>query len=118
MVSPSLDRRILGKNTEAKRMDLLLGVVDSTVFLAPAAIISSSSSLFAANEISRRDIPLIRVSLTFRLLLTNLLNNELVKTRFLGSAFQHPLLDTILRKEPENAYLFHLSDTMRTVHDF
>lgn len=54
--------------------------------------------------------------LAFGLLLSTLLNDELVKTKFLRGALEHTLLDTALRNEAEYIDLLRLSDSVGTVH--
>lgn len=54
--------------------------------------------------------------LAFGLLLSTLLNDKLVKTKFLRGALEHTLLDTALRNEAEHIDLLRLSDSVGTVH--
>ena len=54
--------------------------------------------------------------LTFRLLLSTLLNDELVKTKLLRSTLKHTLLDTALRNEAEHIHLLRLTDSVSSVH--
>lgn len=54
--------------------------------------------------------------LTFRLLLSTLLNDKLVKTKLLRGALKHTFLDTTLRNEAEYIHLLRLSDAVGTVH--
>ena len=54
--------------------------------------------------------------LAFRLLLSTLLNDELIKTELLRSALEHALLDTVLRNEAEHVHLLRLSDPVSTIH--
>jgi hypothetical protein len=55
-------------------------------------------------------------ALTFGLLCSTLLNNELIETELLRSTLEHALLNAIFRYEPENIHLLRLSDTVRTIH--
>ena len=54
--------------------------------------------------------------LAFRLLLSTLLNDELVKMKLLRSALEHTLLDTALGNETKYIHLLRLSDSVSTVH--
>lgn len=52
----------------------------------------------------------------FGLLLSALLNDKLVETKLLRSAFEHTFLDTALCNEAEHIHLLRLSDSVRAVH--
>ena len=56
------------------------------------------------------------INFTFRHLLPTLLDNQLVESELLSRTLQHPLLDTTLGDEPEDEYLFGLTNTMGAVH--
>ena len=56
------------------------------------------------------------IGFTFRHLLPTLLDDQLVKPELLSCTLQHPLLDTTLRDEPEDEYLFGLTDAVGAVH--
>ena len=56
------------------------------------------------------------VCFTFRHLLPTLLDDQLVKPELLSRTLQHPLLHTTLGDEPEDEYLFGLTDAVGAVH--
>ena len=56
------------------------------------------------------------INFTFRHLLPTLLDYQLVEPQFLSRTLQHPLLDTTLGDEPEDEYLFGLTDAVGAVH--
>ena len=54
--------------------------------------------------------------LAFRLLLSTLLDDQLVKTKLLRRSFEHTFLDTAFRNKTEHIYLLRLSNSVSTVH--
>ena len=56
------------------------------------------------------------IDLTFRHLLPTLLDNQLIEPELLSRTLQHPLLDATLGDQPEDEYLFGLTDAVGTVH--
>ena len=45
-----------------------------------------------------------------------MLNDQLIEPELLSRALQHPLLDTTLGDEPEDEYLFGLTDAVGAIH--
>jgi len=53
---------------------------------------------------------------TFRLLLSTLLDDQLIQTQFLCSTLEHTLFDAVLSDEAEDINLLRLADAMSAIH--